>query len=155
MINKSRISFALLALLPSLLCGGNAIAAQTDDAGAVNARLDALYGSHQAYRDFFETLKQNVAHGRKDRVAVMVEYPITVSINGVKQRVKNKQRFLANYRSIVTPKIEKAIRDQQYARLFARDSGIMIGSQGEVWFSGICEKADCKAVRIKIIAINN
>lgn len=150
-----RLSFSLLCLLPLLLVNEGAAAARTDNSAAVDARLDALYGSHQAYRDFLAALKYNVAHGDKARVAAMVAYPLTVRINGVKQRVKSPQRFLANYRSIMTPAIENAIRDQQYENLFARDSGIMIGKQGEVWFSGICEKADCKAVRIKIIAINN
>jgi len=121
----------------------------------VNDRLDMLYGSHRDYHDFFEQLKQNVAKENKEQVAKLVDYPLKVNIKGKKTVIKNNVDFVRNYSEIITSHIAKAITTQKYADLFSRDTGIMIGQQGEVWFSGICDDSACKKPIIKIIAINN
>ncbi|MFZ4833598.1 hypothetical protein [Rouxiella sp. Mn2063] len=121
----------------------------------VNDRLDMLYGSHSNYHDFFETLKQSVTQRNKEQVAEMVSYPLKVNIKGKKVVVKNNLDFIKNYSDIVTPNIAKAITTQKYTDLFSRDTGIMIGQHGEVWFSGICNDSTCKNLIIKVIAINN
>lgn len=141
-------------MLLSLMLMGTALAGSDT---ATDARIDSLMGqgTHQRYHQFLTELQQAVAKGDKRAVAAMVSYPITVTIKHKKQKIKTSDSFIRVYDRVFTRAFREKIVNQQYADLFARDSGIMVGEQGELWYSGICQTQDCSRFTIKVTAINN
>lgn len=136
-----------LIVLAAALIAPVTVVAQTK--AEVDASLDALFGSHQPYRAFFDALKKAIATDDKAAVAAMVDYPFQGRINGKAVKLRDTAHFVADYDKIVTAKVKDAVARQAYATLFANWQGIMIGD-GEVWFSGVGD-ADV----IKITAIND
>lgn len=137
--------------------GPEAVTAQ-DARHAMDKQLDALYGSHAEYYAFFDRLQKEVGQRRKQQVAQMVHYPITVSMTSGKRRViYNTMQFVKLYDQIVSPEVEAAVHRQTYETLFARDTGLMVGN-GEVWFSGVCDRMRSRKhmnCTVKIIGINH
>lgn len=122
----------------------------------INTRLDQLYGSHKKYHTFFDDFQAEISKGDKQKVANRISYPLkSVKIKGKNVIIWTKSQFIKNYNQIITFKIKKAILDQQFENLFARDQGIMIGNHGEVWISGICSGSKCTKKIVKVITINN
>ncbi len=144
----------LSAGLLSLLLTGVATAG-TD--AATDARIDSLMGqgTHQRYHQFLIDLQQAVADGNKRAVAAMIHYPINVTVNQKKQTITNANVFVKVYDRVFVRALRDSIVHQQYADLFVRDSGIMVGEQGELWYSGICHSRDCSKFTLKVTAINN
>ncbi|WP_342753902.1 hypothetical protein AAGQ96_14560 [Pantoea sp. MBD-2R] len=142
------------AMLLSLVLTGTALGGSDT---ATDARIDSLMGqgTHQQYHQFLTDLQQAVAKGDKHAVAGMVSYPITVTVNQKKRKINTPRAFIQIYDRVFTPSYRKSIVDQQYADVFARDMGIMVGEHGELWYSGICHSQDCSKFTIKVIAINN
>jgi hypothetical protein len=132
-------------------------AAQATDSSAdsreVDSRLDTLFGSHEAVKEFLTSLKEDSANKRWPAIADMITYPIKIRLGRHRIRIHDPAEFIAHSEAVLTPKVVAAIAQQTYATLFANDRGVMIGS-GEVWFSPLCADADCKNAPIKIIAIN-
>lgn len=89
---------------------------------------------------FVKDLQYIVAAGNKEEVANMVRYPLNASI-------RTKADFLANYDSIITPKVKEALAKANLRQLFRNYKGVMIGS-GDIWIAQEDE-------HFKIIAINN
>ncbi|MFC3207428.1 hypothetical protein [Aquamicrobium soli] len=133
------IGFGLLAVTPA--------SAQT--AAEMDASLDAVFGVHEPYRQFFEKLQKSVAANDKAAVAAMIDYPFRARINGKAVKLRDAAHFVQDYNKIVTPKVKHAIANQTYPALFANWQGVSIGD-GEVWFSGI-DGND----KIKVTAIND
>jgi hypothetical protein len=119
----------------------------------VDARLDALFGSHESVKQFLMSLKEDSANKRWPAIAAVVAYPIKIRIAGHRVRISNPSEFMAHTEDLLTPGVLAAIERQTYASLFANDRGVMIGD-GELWFSAVCRSADCKNAPMKIIAIN-
>jgi hypothetical protein len=124
--------------------------AQSDE--ATSARLEALFGDHEAYREFLIALQAAVAAGDRAAVAAMVAYPLQTTIAG-EPTIGSAAGFLRHYDRLLTPAVVAAIERQTYASLFANAEGVMIGD-GEIWFSGTCPDTACTEVRVKVIAIN-
>lgn len=120
---------------------------------AVNSSLDALFGTHEPFQQFFDSLKTAVAGDDKAAIARMINYPFKARIGGRDVRIADIGHFVASYDEIVTPKVKTALAKQTYEKLFANSQGVMIGA-GEIWFSGICSDNACKQQTVKIIAIN-
>ncbi|QKJ89277.1 hypothetical protein PMPD1_4379 (plasmid) [Paramixta manurensis] len=122
-----------------------------------DARLDALMGanSHQRYHDFLNKLQKSVEERDKETVASMVDYPLTVTVGRKEIDITDSRIFIKNYDKIFTESLVKIILNQKYSDLFFKDTGIMVGPHGELWFSGICTVNDCSKFDIKIMQINN
>jgi hypothetical protein len=142
-----KIVWILLAMSLAVCGGGAGVRAQT--AAGVDSSLDALFGSHVPYRQFFETLQKAVASDDRAAVAALVAYPFQARVNGQAVKLRDAAHFVADYDKIVTPKVKHAIANQTYATLFANWQGVMIGD-GEVWFSGVGSNNT-----VNIIAIND
>jgi len=142
----------IITLLISALSISTAMSATVED---MDHRLDSLFGAHQPYHAFFDRLQTSVAHKDKDRLALMVSYPITVSVKGKKTRIRTASDFKKHYDVIFTPVYSRAITRQKYEDLFARDLGVMVGDGGQLWFSGVCPDSACKTTRVLITGINN
>ncbi|MHC1481208.1 hypothetical protein ACYJW8_13230 [Frateuria aurantia] len=120
---------------------------------ATDRRLDQLFGEHQTYRVFFENFQKAVLAGDKSTVAAVIHYPITVHLDGKQWTLYNAKEFAGVYAHIFTPDLVEVVRRQRYDDLFVNDQGVMIG-QGAIWFSGICEDAECEQMPLRVIALN-
>ncbi len=134
-------------VLAAALAAPMTVGAQTK--AEVDASLDTLFGNHQPYHDFFDSLKKAVAAGDKAAVAAVVDYPFQARINGKAVKLRDAAHFMADYDKIVTSKVKNAVAGQTYETLFANWQGVMIGD-GEVWFSGVGD-----GNTVKITAIND
>jgi predicted component of type VI protein secretion system len=139
-----RMLFAAMAVT---LAGATTADAQT--AADVDSSLDALFGAHVPYRQFFENLQKAVASNDKATVAAMVNYPFQARIQGKALKIRDAAHFIADYDAIVTTKVKQSVAHQSYATLFANWQGVSIGD-GEIWFSGV---GDSNVV--KITAVND
>lgn len=133
------------ALLSTAVAGP--AAAQT--AAETNQTLDALFGSHTTYQQFFDKLQKAVSAGDKQTVASMIDYPFRARIGGKAIKINDAAHFLTDYDKIVTAKVKQTVLKQTYPTLFANWQGVSIGD-GEVWFSGVGD-----GNTIKITAIND
>ncbi|KQZ14463.1 hypothetical protein ASD44_10565 [Mesorhizobium sp. Root554] len=140
-----KLLFAL-AIGASFAIAGQALAQTAAD---TDAALDGIFGSHEPYRHFLETLQKAVATDDRKAVAAMIDYPFQARINDKATKLRDAAHFIADYEKIMTPKVKHAVANQTYATLFANWQGVMIGD-GEVWFSGIGETG-----KIKVTAIND
>ncbi|WP_250468684.1 hypothetical protein [Caballeronia sp. GAFFF2] len=152
---RSMFRFLSACCAAAALCGALPPAANAQTDQDVDARIDTLFGAHETYRAFFDKLKQAVAAGDKNAVAAMIHYPIAVhrNSNGDNALLRNKREFVAAYAGIFTPELVDTVAHQQYAKLFVRDQGAMIGD-GEIWFSGVCRDDACKDSDVRITAFN-
>jgi hypothetical protein len=133
------------------ICGGSATLA--DSGQETSARLDALFGAHEPYKAFLETLKDAIARDDRQAVAGMIVYPFATRIAGAPVTLTSKESLLHRYGELFTPAVKAAIERQTYATLFAHADGVMIGN-GEIWFHGICSDQTCSDAQVKIIAVN-
>ncbi|MBT0723024.1 hypothetical protein HH682_00910 [Rosenbergiella sp. S61] len=144
--------------LPLMLSGVLLLASScyADSTQNIDQRLDQLMGahSHTQYHQFFETFQRAVVSHNKQQVASMLSYPITAQVAGRDRILLNKKAFLAVYDKVFTPSLQDVVRHQRYSDLFANSDGVMIGEQGEIWFSGICQQGSCRPFTVKIIRIN-
>lgn len=140
-----RLIIAFLAMLAAAA----PLPAADDPAQEMNATLDALFGEHVPYRNFFERLKQAIANNDRAAVAAMIDYPFRARIGGKSVTLRDPAHFIAEFDRIVTARVRQAVLDQQYETLFANWQGVMIGD-GEIWFSAVGKKGE-----IRITAIND
>ena len=133
-----------------------ASASYADSTTEMDHRLDQLMGvnSHSQYHQFFLAFQRSVINQDKQQVASMMSFPITAQVAGRDRILLNKKEFLAVYDKIFTNSLRDVVRQQRYEKLFANSDGVMIGEQGEIWFSGICQHTSCSNPVIKIIRIN-
>ncbi|KAB2726469.1 hypothetical protein [Brucella anthropi] len=141
--------FVLIAASAALLSFSIPGSAAAQSAAETNQALDALFGSHAPYQQFFEKLQKAIAASDKQGVASLVDYPFRARIGGRAVKITDAAHFLADYDKIITAKVKQAILKQTYPTLFANWQGVMIGD-GEVWFSGVGNSNT-----IRITAIND
>lgn len=139
--------------LPSHAAADARVSAESTADQAMDRRLDQLFGHHQDYRSFFEHFRQAVLAGDQTKVASLMHYPITVHLEGKRWTLYNVKEFTDVYAHIMTPRLIEVVRHQVYADLFANDQGVMLG-QGVIWFSGICEDAECEQMPLRVVALN-
>lgn len=101
--------------------------------------------------EFLKSLQTAVAKDDAASVAKLARFPLRVNLP--KKKVLKSPQFIAQYPSIITPKVKAAVLAQTAESLFRNSQGAMIGN-GEIWFSGICLNKQCTEQATKIIAIN-
>lgn len=79
--------------------------------------------------------KDAVLTKNKAVVASFIKYPIWVTFNDQAKEMRNKAEFLKNYDRIFTPRYVAAIGKAVPHNMFVKVEGVMLGSNGEVWFS--------------------
>jgi hypothetical protein len=114
--------------------------------------IQELLGDSTQYREVITAFQKAVKTHDATAVAALVRYPITVRSGGTKRTIKSQKKFIANYDSIITPAIAKAVEDQDWADLFVNYQGVMLG-RGEVWISGVCRDKACKKADVRVITI--
>lgn len=125
-----------------------------DDRTAINASIDRVLGDHVRYQAVIEAYQKGVRDGDRVAVAALVNYPITVRIDGSKTAIKDPAAFVRDYDRILTPDIARTIESQRYSDLMVNSRGVMFGS-GESWINGICTEgsADCSEFEVKVVTI--
>lgn len=119
---------------------------------AVNKSIDDVLGDHSKYEPVIHAFQQAVASGDKQGVAALVDYPISVNIDGKATSIKDAASFVADYDKFMSPAMTKAISGQKYADLFVNDKGVMFGN-GEAWINGVCGDDACKQMDVKVVAL--
>lgn len=149
MIRSTAILFSA-ALFATTLTG---VAAKADEA-SVDQQIEALLGDAPDYKELFYAFKVALEEGKSDIVVSLVNYPITVTIDGEEATYSSEQELLDNYDSVFTEAIVEAVSNQDYGDLFVNSEGVMIGN-GEVWISGICEDSACSSAPPRIAVIQS
>ncbi len=148
----AHVALAGVVFLAAITGAAGAAAAEPAPASPTEARLDALFGSHEPYRTFLADLQRAVAARDRQQIVAMVSYPLRTNLAGHVVKLGPKQ-LLAHFDELLPQKTLDAITSQSFDTLFANSQGVMIGS-GEVWFAAVCAARDCSAPPIMITAIN-
>jgi hypothetical protein len=136
---KIILTFALALFLLTNVC--SAASFQQQNKYAVAGIDDA-----ESVDKFFLELKTAVEKNERDKVVLLVDYPINVLIKGRRTRLRTKAELLKNYNTVFNEKVRQALAKSS-APSFVNYQGVMIGD-GEIWFNLIKDK-------LKITAINN
>ncbi len=124
------------------------------DEASVDQQIEALLGDAADYKELFYAFKVALEEGKSDIVASLVNYPITVTIDGEQATYSSEQELLDAYDSVFTETIVEAVSNQEYGDLFVNSEGVMIGN-GEVWISGICEDSACSSAPPRVAVIQS
>jgi hypothetical protein len=98
---------------------------------------------------FLQDLQQAVASDDRSTVAVMVSFPITITVAGKRVVLHNRSQLLKYYDLAFDTKVKGFIAKQRLSDLFCNWKGLMIG-RGEVWLNTVDNSG-----KLKIIAIDN
>jgi hypothetical protein len=109
--------------------------------------------------EFLRVLKEAVARNDRPKVASLVQYPTTVTLNGQGESVSinSADEFVAKYDAIMNERVLSALKEADVSNLFANWQGVSIG-RGEIWFGGLCANGKlegCSEFVMKITKINN
>jgi hypothetical protein len=136
---KIILTFALALFLLTNVCSATSLAQQ-------NKYAVAGIDDAESVDKFFLELKTAVEKNERDKVVLLVDYPINVLIKGRRTRLRNKAELLKNYNLVFNEKVKQVLAKSS-APSFVNYQGVMIGD-GEIWFNLIKDK-------LKITAINN
>lgn len=118
----------------------------------VNQSIEEVLGDPAIYEPAIRAFQKAVAAHDAVAVARMADYPFNATIDGKPAKIKDAAAFAAAYDKIVTPAIAKLVSEQKYAELAVSGKGVMFGN-GEAWINGICKDNECKAVDVRVVAI--
>lgn len=82
---------------------------------------------------FVENLQKAVATDDAAEVALLARYPVEVTIEKKRRRVRSKQELEKMYAQIFTPCLKRVIAAAKSEDLFANGQGVNLG-QGAMWF---------------------
>lgn len=119
---------------------------------AVSDAIDNNLGDHEKYQAVIKALQNAVAAADAASVAALVDYPISVEIDGKATIIKDERDFVARYKGFMTAQIANAIVATKYSDLLVNSKGVMFG-QGQAWLNGICKDDACKALDVKLVTL--
>lgn len=106
------------------------------------------------YGQFLSRLQAAVRAKNKAAVVRLVDLPLRVNFAGGARTYRDRGSIQRDFDRIFTPRVTRAILDQQADRLFINYQGAMIGD-GQVWFDRTCPNASCSpAGPVRIRSIN-
>jgi hypothetical protein len=124
------------------------------DEASVDQQIENLLGPATDYKELFYAFKVALEEGKSDIVVSLVNYPITVRIDGNEETYASEEELLAGYDDVFTDAILQAVANQEYGDLFVNSEGVMIGN-GQVWISGICDDSACTTALPRIMTIQS
>lgn len=140
------------ALLFAIALGVGGAMAQTE--ADTDAAVDNMLGDHLAYRAVFDAMQAAIAEEDVAAFAALVDYPITVEIDGEAMILADAAEFETHAEHILTPEITEAIENASWAEVMVNYQGIMIGD-GQVWINGICADDKCTAFSARIVTLQS
>lgn len=124
------------------------------DEASVDQQIENLLGPASDYKELFYAFKVALEEGKSDIVVSLVNYPITVRIDGSEETYSSEDELLAAYDDVFTDAIREAVANQDYGDLFVNSEGVMIGN-GQVWITGICDDSACTTALPRIMTIQS
>jgi hypothetical protein len=124
----------------------------TESSQTLEHRLRDISLAPDEARKFLGLIKELISLKDRQKLALLVDYPINVNLHGKTVQIKSRKDFIRNYNEIITPRVRKSALKQNFEDLFVNWQGVMIGS-GEIWFGAVIQKGGQTV--LKIIAINN
>ena len=118
----------------------------------VDQQIENLLGNADVFRSTIADLQERVANEDTIAVSAFISYPITVTINGKRKKLRQAEDLEPLYDDIFTPEIIEVIVNQDYGSLFVNSEGVMFGN-GEVWMSAVCLDDGCNESEARIITI--
>ena len=106
------------------------------------------FNDDQVVETAAQKFKNAVIAKDKEKVASLVNYPISVKIKGETVVIKDRAVFIKMYNRLFNRPIFDQIKESVPHKMFTKAEGVMLGEHGEIWIGSINGKA-------KIIAINN
>lgn len=143
-------SFATALIGATLLASSPSFA----DEASVDQQIENLLGDAADYKELFYAFKVALEEEKSDIVVSLINYPLTVNIDGDEATYSSEQELLDAYDSVFTETIVEAVSNQEYGDLFVNSEGVMIGN-GEVWISGICEDSACTSAPPRVAVIQS
>ena len=118
----------------------------------LESRLEHVAGvSAEAAEGFLTELRRAVGQNDHRAACEMLAYPLPQGDGAV----NSASDCEARYDAVFTVPVRRAIGKQQFAEVFANQSGVMVGI-GELWFAGRCATAPCQDRRdLRVIVINS
>ncbi|MEZ0476116.1 hypothetical protein AB6713_16065 [Luteimonas sp. B3_2_R+30] len=123
----------------------------TEDDSEVIAQIETLFSSSEEYKAAFIALQTAVAAGDEAAVSELVDFPLSISVDG-RRVIMNPEQFVNEYDRIITPAIASTITTQKFSDVLVNTQGVMFGD-GEVWLSGRCEDEACETPLVSISRI--
>ncbi len=121
---------------------------------AVDEAIDSNLGDHERYKAVIVALQRAVAAEDAAAVAALVEYPISVQVDGKDRTIKDPAGFIDAYGKFMTPEIRQAIVGTDYKDLFVNYKGVMFGN-GQAWINGICKDDRCESFEVKLVTLQS
>jgi hypothetical protein len=148
--------FALLTVLSTPL------AAQNTTAAAGGCRLPNDPVDCKEALTFFHNLRAAVIANRRDVVAKMVDYPITVTIDDKPVPIKTPRSFIAHYDQIINPAERCAITQVKDSDVWGNSHGYTI-DRGAIWWEKAAGENEAKSgqdidwtkIPYRLLTINN
>ncbi len=135
-------------LILLLMCLGVAQTAGAQEE-TLDMRLEQVAGIQpDAAKGFYDALRGSVGRSEQAAACALLAYPLQHA-TGV---IANAGACVANYDTLFTIPVRRAIGRQRYEELFVNDNGVMLGV-GEVWFR--CQTKPCAMLdAVRITALN-
>jgi hypothetical protein len=95
--------------------------------------INAGVQDDKALESKVRAFRSAVIAGDKKSVSTMINYPITITLDGKHRDLANAAELLKTYDLIFSTKFIKAIKDAVPHNMFVRYDGVMLGN-GEAWF---------------------
>lgn len=120
-----------------------------DDGSIPSTWETAGFNNPQDFKRFFQEFQLLVANNDKQKIAELINYPITIrSSGGGGEVIKDTITFIADYDTIFNQTVKSAVKNQNIQQIWRNYEGAMTGN-GELWFNQMRNGV------YKIIAINN
>jgi hypothetical protein len=97
------------------------------------SQIDAADGTK--FEDQVRDFRASVLKGEKQKVAAQIRYPISVTVNGKRVKVRNKAAMLQYYDRVFDKGFVMALDKTVPHNMFCKYTGAMLGN-GVVWFWG-------------------
>jgi hypothetical protein len=112
---------------------------------------------------FFRDLQSALRKDDRKAIAAMVDYPVRVSLNHKRVRVRGSEQLLAHFDEIFDKDVRCSILEATEKDVWGNWEGFMVG-RGAIWFDGIIPAGDKPDIHVsdywtkypmKIKTINN
>jgi len=111
-------------------------------------------GLHAAeVKPFFQSVHAAVVRNDAAALSRLVDYPITVLLNGRPRSIGDRHLFLKYYPCIMTRDFRRAISRTPFRNLWANSYGVA-WPRGELWLNGLQDEGG-RELGIRITTINN
>ena len=107
----------------------------------------SLGTSNEEVENFIKKIKTSIINNDKNWISKNINYPVSVTINKKKNKIKSSKDFINNYSKIFTEKFKTDIKKSCSCDIFSNWQGAMFAN-GLIWINQSNDS-------LKIISINN